>query len=151
MILSVLLLLLLAAVAVLRVVEQRADLGQRARVMARRRAVLTRHKWRNRWMAVVVRRERVHRRRHGGQARRIRRGRPRRLEGRRHKRPSFVRELLWTRARVRALEETTFIAELFQAYQPCESGRPTREKVRTTFPGVKLERRQVDVSVVRQL
>lgn len=159
-------------------VQQRADFGDgaRARVallalaLARRRrlrdlrGVLMRgpvragHERRNGGVVRVVRRHRVHVVRGDGRealypTRGPGRGCARRLEGRGDERAALVRELFGARARVRALEEAALVAELRGAHHKVRGrGKRRREnRLRTTLPGVRLERRQVDVSVVRQL
>ena len=71
----------------------------------------------------------------------------------------FVWELLRPRARVRALEETALVAELHvgdgrvsdRPWRAEEDGTRKEASTHTTLPGVRLDRRQVEVSVVRQL
>ena len=72
-----------------------------------------------------------------------------------HHGPPFVWELLRPRVRVRSFEETTLVAELYR--ERGVSDRPWRtedwiqKEAHTTLPGVRLDRRQVEVSVVWQL
>jgi hypothetical protein len=59
-----------------------------------------------------------------------------------------VRELVWSGPGVCTLEKAALVAELATGVRTDQN---ERNRGLTTFPGLRFERRQVDVSVVQQL
>lgn len=83
----------------------------------------------------------------GGDGRQLVGGRGATSEGRGGERAALVGELLWAGTRVRALKQTTLVAQLGNS----EYEVKTKNKRHTTLPGLRLDLRQVEVSVVQQL
>ena len=70
------------------------------------------------------------------------------FQGRRSKGTALMRELLWPCTIVCPLEQAAFVAKLYQ--HEGELQKVTLYTL-TTLPGLRLDRLQVDVSVVQQL